>query len=328
MQQKKQMNLFLLSAVLYLSSDVTAFTIPSSTSNAFTSTSSTFRPATTSNPSTLMMSMGMGDRLSKWSSRKSNQVSSKQNSLFPETSKSSHRFNLLSKLKRTIAIFLTSTFLLLGPIQLNHQNQLSIQPPAAHASSIASTTGTITPKSKASLDKIINEYVQQNMFNDDIYDPVESTYRETIADSSTGAYPSTVSSAAQSVLGKKLPQPTRSTSDSGDGQSIKFVLRLVDSIHDKLGGKVPKSFIVPALFLVGGGTPIMMALAGLMSFSYNQKAMTERMAVQRYGESVLDAEERKVTDDDDDDDDENGNGDDDDSDDDDDDDDDSDDEDE
>ena len=72
----------------------------------------------------------------------------------------------------------------------------------------------------------------------------------------------------------------------------------------------------------------MMALAGLMSFSYNQKAMTERMAVQRYGESVLDAEERKVTDDDDDDDDENGNGDDDDSDDDDDDDDDSDDEDE
>lgn len=112
-----------------------------------------------------------------------------------------------------------------------------------------------------------------------------------------------MSSAAQSVLGKKLPQPTRSASNSGDGQAIKFVLRLVDNIHDRLGGKVPKSFIVPALFLVGGGTPMILALAGLMSFSYNQKAMTERMAVQRYGESVLDAEERKVIDDDDDDDD-------------------------
>ena len=52
-----------------------------------------------------------------------------------------------------------------------------------------------------------------------------------------------------------------------------------------------------------GGGPAVLVLAGLMSFSYNQKAMTERMAVQRYGESVLDAEELTAVDDDDDDDD-------------------------
>jgi hypothetical protein len=49
----------------------------------------------------------------------------------------------------------------------------------------------------------------------------------------------------------------------------------------------------------GGGGPAVLVLAGWMSFSYNQKAMTERMAVQRYGESVLDAEELTAVDDDD-----------------------------
>jgi len=84
----------------------------------------------------------------------------------------------------------------------------------------------------------------------------------------------------------------------------------VDAIDERFGGKIPKSFIVPVLFLVGGGIPVVLALAALMSFSYNQKAMTERMAVERYGESVLDAEEvisKNDDDDDDDDDDDNGN---------------------
>ena len=321
MQQRNQMNLLLLSTALYFSDvNVAAFTIPSS--KAFTSTPATFTTQSTTISNKAMMttigtSIGTntgantnsstslqmaGGRFSQWSNRRA----IKSNSLFPK-SPQRFSFSLLSKLKRTIAIFLTSTFLLLGPIQLNQQQQqLSMHPPAAHASSITATATPTTPKSKASasLDKIINEYVQENMFNDDLYDPVESTYRETIADSTTGAYPSQLSSAAQAVLGKKLPQPTKAT--SGDGQAIKFVLRLVDTIDEKFGGKIPKSFIVPVLFLIGGGIPTVLALAALMSFSYNQKAMTERMAVERYGESVLDAEEVIVKDDDDDDDDDDG----------------------
>lgn len=152
------------------------------------------------------------------------------------------------------------------------------------------------------------------MFNDDIYDPVESTYRETIADATGSSdHPGEITAITSGVLGKKaLQQLSREAGEGagagsggmqkgGDGQAIKFVLQLVETLHTKFG--VPRPYIVPALFLVGFGIPCVLALAGLMSFSYNQKAMTERMAMDRYGESVLDAEERKVVVEDDDDDD-------------------------
>ncbi len=206
--------------------------------------------------------------------------------------------NLMKKFRRTLSIFITSAFLLLGPIHMNDSKISVGNPPSAHASSITASSSS----SRQKLDAIVDNYVQTHMFNDDLYDPIESTYRETIADS-TGAstYPSQLSSTTSSVLGKKALQLQQANAavEKGEGQAIKFVLRLVDTIHTKFG--VPRPYIVPALFLVGFGIPTVLVLALLMSFSINQKAMTERMAVERYGESVLDAEELKVNDDDDDD---------------------------
>jgi hypothetical protein len=137
------------------------------------------------------------------------------------------------------------------------------------------------------------------MFQDDMYDPVESTYREIIHDASTQRqYSKTLTSILGSVLGKKTVAEStrRSGVTSSDGQAIKFLLKLVDAIQEKSG--LSKSVIIPALFFVGGGIPVVMVLAGLMSFSYSQKAMTERMAIERYGESVLEAEELVVKDED------------------------------
>jgi hypothetical protein len=163
--------------------------------------------------------------------------------------------NLLQKLKRQMAIFLTSAFLLLGPVQLNTNSPISFHPPSAHASTASISLQSSKSNAQNNVDKIINQYVQKNMFNDDLYDPVESTYRETITDataSTSTSYPSALSSAAQSILGKKLAKEATSGSSAGtEGNSIKFVLKLVDTIHVKFN--VPKPLIVPGLFLVFGG---------------------------------------------------------------------------
>ncbi len=232
-------------------------------------------------------------RRSSFGDRGSNQqISNNRQRLIPT-------LNLMKKFRRTLSIFITSAFLLMGPIQMNDSKISFGNPPSAHASSITASSSS----SRQKLDSIVDNYIQTHMFNDDLYDPIESTYRETIADS-TGAstYPSQLSSTTSSVLGKKALQLQQANAavEKGEGQAIKFVLRLVDTIHTKFG--VPRPYIVPALFLVGFGIPTVLVLGLLMSFSINQKAMTERMAVERYGESVLDAEELKVEDDDDDDD--------------------------
>ena len=300
MKQTNQVNLLVLSAALFFSGDsqVSAFSMPQSrgldtirsTQNSFMSKNLDANVNTKRSDTSLQMGL-TGGRFSRWvnNKRKARTIPSSTSLSTP------NRLNLLQKLRRTVAIFLTSTFLLLGPIQLNNQSNL-MRPPSAHASTV------VVQKSKANLDKIIDEYIKDNMFNDDKYDPLESTYRETIADSkSQSGYPAALSSSAQSVLGKNVPVASSSKS-SGDGQAIKFAMKLVNTIYDKLDGKVSKGVIIPALFLVGGGVPLILILASLMSFSYSQKAMTERMAVERYGESVLDAEELAVKDDDDDDD--------------------------
>lgn len=193
------------------------------------------------------------------------------------------------KLTRTIAIFFTSAMLILGPMNFSNPNSFSLRPQMAHASSTTITESKIA--------KIVDEYVQRHMFNDELYDPVESTYRETIFDANSGEYPSKLSAAASSVLGKKLSGPISSSSANkrSDGTAMMKILQLVDSIQEKSG--LSRGVIIPVLFLVGCGIPVVLALGGLMSFSYNQKAMTERMAIQRYGESVLDAEERVIVED-------------------------------
>jgi len=224
---------------------------------------------------------------------------------------------VIQRFKLAMAVFVTSFFLCLGPVHnlsllgggCNHR------PPVAHASTLTATVSPASgsPTTTSTMDKIVQQYVQRHMFQDDMYDPVESTYREIIHDATTQRqYSKSLTSTLGSILGKKTVAESTRESTSSDGQVIKFLLKLVDTIQEKSG--LSKSVIIPALFFVGGGIPVVMILAALMSFSYSQKAMTERMAIQRYGESVLEAEEMVVRDDDEeneDEDDEDENGDDD-----------------
>jgi len=200
----------------------------------------------------------------------------------------------------------------------------SQRPPLAHASTATvSTTTTTKPtktrtqpsvdKSKALLDRLIDNYVEERMFSDDEFDPLESAYRETVADIETNEYPTQLSQAASSALGlgkvKSLLQApsssksSTSTSTQKDGKFVQFVLRKVEEIHAKYG--ISKSFLYTVVGVVCCGVPALSLCALLISFSMRQRLMTERMAIKRYGESVLSAEDFQPEEDDEDDDENN-----------------------
>jgi len=75
--------------------------------------------------------------------------------------------------------------------------------PAAHAAPSFSTLPSIeTVLPSASLDQMVDRYVKDHMFDDDVYDPVESAYRETHADVYTGTYPAALKDVTAGILGK------------------------------------------------------------------------------------------------------------------------------
>lgn len=204
--------------------------------------------------------------------------------------------SIVRKLRRTLTIIMASATLLLGPVS---------HPPmaprlVAHAST---TTLTINSKSQQTLDKLINDYVQRHMFDDDKFDPLESTYREIISDSSTGAYPNALSSVASNLGATQTTSSTISSSstdkESSNDGIMKYMLKLVNTLETKYN--IPRSILMPAIVLTCFGVPSFVIFMGLLSFSFAQRGMTERMAIERYGESVLDAEEMPVEEEEDDD---------------------------
>ena len=60
---------------------------------------------------------------------------------------------------------------------------------AAHASSTTTTTRTVRPVKANKLtyeDKLVQKYIEKYMFQDDVYEPFESTYKEYIQDERSG----------------------------------------------------------------------------------------------------------------------------------------------
>ena len=72
---------------------------------------------------------------------------------------------------------------------------------------------------------------------DDVYDPVESTYREAIADSSSGEYPKALSEIASTVMGqggvKTAESTSMSSSTGGGGGGIGGLLSTSVSFFDQ-----------------------------------------------------------------------------------------------
>lgn len=199
-------------------------------------------------------------------------------------------------------------------------------PNVAHAATTTRTSMTMVSRGGSSSkveQRLVDKYVRNYMFHDDVYDPVESTYRETIADSSSSEDAATSSSHSKQlsdtvsqVLGKSVAATTLEGSGSGSANQkaaasstglLKTMTNLVNFLTGQL--KLPSGLAYLIVTAVVFGTPTFaLAIFGLM-FSRAQRSMTDKMASDRYGADNidLDATERIEDDSDDDDDDRDNN---------------------
>ena len=150
---------------------------------------------------------------------------------------------------------------------------------------------------------MIDQYVQEHMWEDDAFDPMESAYREIVNDSTTGDYPAQLSKAASAALGEgkaksiiKTPTSRKAPSSKTESEPknfsdkvVQLITRSVVTLNERFG--VPKplgALLVSTVVLI---MPFVVVLSYFISYSTSQKAMTEQLAIDRYGESVLDARE-------------------------------------
>jgi hypothetical protein len=153
-------------------------------------------------------------------------------------------------------------------------------PPAYAVSTAASSESIISrviPKG-ASLDKIVDRYVKDHMFDDDIYDPVESAYREAYEDVTTGKYPRALNEVASSLLGSDVTKSEKTTSEN---LFISFLTNGSKGLQSLGLSATAANVVVYATTLVGAPSFI---LLGILSYANMQKRMRIRQNKKRYGE--------------------------------------------
>jgi hypothetical protein len=177
----------------------------------------------------------------------------------------------------------------------------------AHASTPAPSRPVVEQVSRnilsPSIDHIVDDYVKDHMFDDDAYDPVESTYREAVDDRVQGTYPKALKEITSSVLGQDVIKAEKAASGSSIGATL---VKTVNFLRQK--GLTESQAIALLTGSLVIGTPSII-FAVLMMIGAQNKRSIDRLMKNRYGETyTVDAtikveEDVEAPDDDDDDDD-------------------------
>ena len=157
----------------------------------------------------------------------------------------------------------------------------------AHASTTSSPPQQPpTPQHRlwsTSLDEMVDRYVKDHMFDDDVYDPVESAYRETYDDITYGSYPTKLKDITASVLGKSAMTAVDGSSEtSNDNKVIAVFLRASQVLTKTFGLSETLAQVVLAVTAFAGSFFSFVAVFGGISFVLKQNL--KRELKKRYGE--------------------------------------------
>jgi hypothetical protein len=215
--------------------------------------------------------------------------------------------SIICKLRQSLAILLASfTLVLFSSINSGSGNSWRGVAPA-HA---ASTATAITTSSSSSIstrmqrlnpfrtrtaDELIDSYVQQRLFVDDIYDPVESTYREVIADSSgSGSYPTLLTDMATSVVGRYRAAITTTSSptsgitggiDGSMGRNNDGITGIIMKFSDILQIKLRLSASTSYILLATTGLVSVLFIPAMLGVLYQsiQRMQIDKGEMKMYG---------------------------------------------
>jgi uncharacterized membrane-anchored protein len=216
------------------------------------------------------------------------------------------RSQLMVQLRRSLVILSMAAWLWLGvsgisapPAYASSSSEAALvptttvvttaSPPTTTTGSMVKTTSTLFSKS---IDDIVNGYVKHHMFDDDVYDPVESTYREALADQTQGIYPRSLSEVASSVFGqggvKTVAKPNSSTvlssSSSSSGLSMGTLLTTgITFLQQRVGlSESTAIFVLASAFVVAG--PVAFLMGGMIVGGASKRQMN-KVFKQRYGDT-------------------------------------------
>lgn len=205
---------------------------------------------------------------------------------------------LIVNIRRSLVILSMAACLWFGvsgisaPPACASSSEAALVPTNIVATAAPKRTGTATSNIfSKSIDQIANGYVKHHMFDDDVYDPVESTYREALADQTQGTYPRALSGVASSVFGqggvKTVAKPNSSTvasSPSGGGLSMGTLLTTGITFLQKRVGLSESTaiFVLASAFVVAG--PVAFLMGGMIVGGASKRQMN-KVFKQRYGDT-------------------------------------------
>ena len=184
---------------------------------------------------------------------------------------------LAEKLRRSVALLCTVALLWLGAAGVNTA--------PSHASSavsyIQSTASKISRLQSPTLDNIVDNYVKDHMFDDDVYDPVESSYREAVDDNTKGTYPKALSEVTAGVLGTDVVKAEKKdASVTGIGA---LLFNFVQFVQKTAGlSEQTAVIILAATFVIAG--PIAFVMGGMVIGGISKRNL-RKVFKARYGDA-------------------------------------------
>ena len=169
--------------------------------------------------------------------------------------------------------------------------------PVSHGSSaVASSTPTAAISRNfnilsPSLDTIVDGYVKDHMFDDDVYDPVESIYKEAMDDRVKGTYPRDLKETASSVLGQNAMKAEKKASGTGFGGML---VKATGFLRQKGLSEMQAIALITGTFVFGGPS---IAFAGFMVIVNQNKRSMNKLMKDRYGDTyTVDASDKEEDD--------------------------------
>ena len=166
-------------------------------------------------------------------------------------------------------------------------------PVAVATTTATATKSTVTPTQRlfswsTSIDEMVDHYVKDHMFDDDVYDPVESAYRETYDDIVSGTYPTKLKDVTTSVLGKSaavsdlISGDTRSGSSDDNNKVIAVFVQASQLLTKNFGLSETVAQVILAVTAFAGSFFSFVAVFAGLSFVLKQNLRRELR--KRYGD--------------------------------------------
>ena len=182
-----------------------------------------------------------------------------------------HAFRLLNKVKRSLVIVAASLMVWFGVA--------GIRTPPSHASTASATATQSRNLLSASLEQIVDRYVRDHMFDDDVYEPVESVYREAMADKMRGTHPKALSEITSSILGQDGVKVEKTSTSNGMGD---WLMNAVGFLQRKGLSESTAVIVLTGALVVAG--PVAFLLGAMMVGSQSKRQIQSVMK-KRYGDT-------------------------------------------